>query len=655
MALHALDWLIVASYVIFALAVGVYYSKRASRDVDEFFLSGRTLPWWIAGTSMVATSFAADTPLVISGWVRDFGIWKNWLWWCYCGGGMLAVFLFARGWRRGGVMTKAELSELRYGGPAAAWLRAILGGLHAGITNTMVLCWVLLAARKTMEVLLEIDPNLALVIGCVIALGYSLMAGFWGVVMTDFVQFIMAMVGAVSLAWLSWSAVGGSEGILEAAKAGAPFTENTLRFFPVPGEGTVFDASFWTTPVAALAVYLGIAWWAAENVDGTGTTVQRIAASRNERDGVLAVMWFNVAHYALRPWPWIMVGLASLLVLPKLTVMAPMAGTVEEVAAQHITLRTPAGTLEEVSFTLPGTADDWKAEAKVKEGQAVEAGDLLARSDSERAYVVMMRRFLPVGLLGLVVASLLAAFMSTIDTHVNLASSFFVNDIYRRFFKPQASSHHYIQVARIASVVVLGMAGLLASASDSISDLFLFFMTFLSGVGPIYVLRWHWWRIRAGTEITAMLSSASATIALTTMNISWADTPLSPGGVLAPEGRMVIVVAISSLCALLVTVFGKKQDPRELLPFYRKVRPAGWWGPVAVLAPEVLPRREGGMILTGILGGLGLCYGLMLAMGYYLVEQVQSASFCLLAAVLGAFALNRALKSTDERESEPTG
>ena len=652
MALQFLDWLIVAGYVLFALAVGVAYSKRAGKDVDEYFLSGRSLPWWIAGTSMVATSFAADTPLLIGGWVRDHGIWKNWVWWCYCGGGMLAVFLFARGWRRGAVMTKAELSELRYGGTQAKWLRGTLGVLHAGITNTIILCWVLLAARKTMEVLLEIDPNLALVLGCLIALGYSLLAGFWGVVMTDLVQFIMAMIGAIALAWLCWSAVGGSEAILAAASSGTGLNENTLRFFPAPGPGTLFDASFWTTPVAALAVYLGVAWWAAENVDGTGTTVQRIAASRNEREGVLAVMWFNVAHYALRPWPWIMVGLASLLVLPRLTVEAPVAGTVAEIAAESITLRTPEGTLERISLVLPDSADDWKAEARVALHDEVEAGALIARSDSERAYVVMMRRYLPVGLLGLVVASLLAAFMSTIDTHVNLASSFFVNDIYRRFFKPDADPKHYIAVARIASVVVLCLAGVLAAFSQSISSLFLFFMAFLSGVGPIYILRWHWWRISAMTEITAMLSSASATIFLTFVTIQWPATSLTPEGVLSPEGRLILVVAFSSACSMLMTFCGPQPDPRGVLEFYRKVRPAGWWGPVVQLAPEVQPVRQGRSILLGILGGLALVYGLMLAVGYFLLDATGSALTCSAIATLGALALVRALKSTDQTAAD---
>jgi len=669
MALHTIDWLLVAGYVVFALSVGVIYAKRAGKDVDEYFLSGRTLPWWIAGTSMVATSFAADTPLAITGWVRDFGIWKNWLWWCYCGGGMLSVFLFARGWRRGGVMTKAELAELRYGGESAAVLRGTLGFMHAGITNTITLCWVLLAAKKIMEVLLGIDGDLALVLGCVIALVYSLMAGFWGVVMTDLVQFAMAMIGAIALAWLAWTAVGGGEAILAAAAQGAPFTENTLRLFPKPGEGGVFDASFWTTPVAALAVYLGVSWWAVENVDGSGTAVQRIAASKNEREGVLAVMWFNVAHFALRPWPWILVALASMVVLPRLEVTAPVAGEVQAVATREVvvpgidggpsstlefheaTLQTASGKLVRVELDPPGTADDWRAEPQVTAGDEVTAGQLLSKSDSERAYVVMMRRYLPVGLLGLVVASLLAAFMSTIDTHVNLAASFFVNDLYRRFFVREAAPRHYVRVARIASVVILALAGLLASQASSISDLFLFFLAFLSGVGPVYVLRWHWWRVSAWTEITAMIASATATIVLTFADIEWHLGPFSDNGELLAEGRLLMVVGVSLAASLLVTLLLPPPSPESVLPFYRKVRPAGWWGPIAQLAPEITPVRHGAKVLFGILGGVALVYGSMLGLGLALLERGGEASLAGLLAAVGAVFLWRALRS-EEAQAE---
>lgn len=660
MALHPLDWLIVGAYVLFALTVGVLYAKKAGKDVDQYFLSGRSLPWWIAGTSMVATSFAADTPLVITGWVRDYGIWKNWLWWCYCGGGMLAVFVFARLWRRGGVMTKAEVAELRYGGPAAAVLRGILGFMHASLTNTITLCWVLLAAAKIMDVLLGIDQTLAVTLACLIALVYSLMAGFWGVVVTDLVQFVMAMVGAVALAWLSWDAVGGTEGVLAAAAAGGEFTENTLRLFPARGEGSIFDASFWTRPLASVAIYMGIAWWAAENVDGGGTAIQRIAASKNEREGVLAVMWFNVTHYALRPWPWIMVALASLIVLPNLELATPFPGTITEVTAEAITIEAKDGRTETVAVTHPENTEDWQVVAIVEPDQVIEEGQALAKTDSERAYVVMMKRYLPVGLLGLVVASLLAAFMSTIDTHVNLAASFFVNDLYRRFFVKDADPKHYVLAARCACVGVLLLAGLMASQAKSIADLFMFFLALLSGVGPIYVLRWLWWRVQASTEITAMVSSATATIFLTlNKSIIWNLGPFSDQGKLAAEGRLILVVGFSIVCSLIATFVVKKPAPESLLSFYRKVRPSGWWGPVAALAPDVHPVRGGHVIVVGVIGGIALVYGAMLAVGLFLLDRSGEGIVASIAAAVGAagvlYALREHAQSTEYLEQQSGG
>ncbi len=637
-----LDWIIVAAYVVFALVVGLLYAKRAGKDIDEYFLSGRSLPWWIAGTSMVATSFAADTPLVITGWVRDYGIWRNWLWWCYAGGGILGVFLFARWWRRGGVMTKAELAELRYGGESAAALRGTLGVMHACFTNTITLCWVLLAAAKIMDVLLGIDQTWAVVIACTIAMVYSLLAGFWGVVITDLVQFVMAMAGALALAWMSWSAVGGSAGIVEAAAAGAPFNANTLEMIPHAGPGSIFDASFWTVPFAALCVYLGVSWWAVENVDGASVAVQRIAASRDERQGVFALLWFNVAHYALRPWPWIMVALASLIVLPPIKVSSPSEGRVIASDAQHIVVEDPGGLHYDVP--LSRAEQDWEPIPVVELGQVVGRGSPLAETDSERAYVVMMRRFLPVGLLGLVVASLLAAFMSTIDTHVNLAASFFVNDLYRRFLRPVAPAKHYVLVARLTCVGVLMLAGLMASQADSISDLFLFFLAFLSGVGPIYVLRWLWWRVQASTEITAMIASASATIFLTFVEVHWELGPFSTDGRLSAEGRLCLVVLASMGASLISLLIAKKPDPEQLVEFYRKVRPAGWWGPVAELAPEVQGPREGLPALIGVISGIALIYGLMLGTGFALLAETGRAALGFGAASLGALGVAFALK-----------
>ncbi len=647
MQLHWIDWLVLGAYVTFALTVGVWFARRASANVDEFFLTGRSLPWWLAGTSMVATTFAADTPLVITGWVRDYGIWKNWLWWCFAVTNLLGVFLFSRLWRRARVLTKAELAELRYGGAGARVLRVCLGILHSGFTNTIILCWVLLAASKIIDVLFDVDKGLALVLACAVALSYSLLAGLWGVVMTDALQFVMSMVGAVALAAIAWSAVGGMSGLL-AAGAGGLALDQTLRFLPLGGAASCpLDAAFWTAPVAILAVNLGVGWWATEWVDGDGLIVQRISASKNERHGMLAVLWYAVAHYALRPWPWILVALASLVVLPNLEVRAPTEGLVTAVDEQTITLELADGSVHQASLRPAGSAEDWRpstAGTGLAAGDAVAADQVLARTDSERAYVVMMTRYLPVGLLGLVIASLCAAFMSTIDTHVNLAASFFVNDLYRRFLVPDAGARHYVLIARLSSVAVMGLAALAAYSAESISDLFTFLLAFLGGVGPVYVMRWLWWRVDAVTEMVAMLTSGAATILITVAPVTWHLGALSSGGDLLHEGRLLMVVAASLTASLLTLWLRPAPEPRTLVPFYEKVRPMGWWGPVRALASG---DRAGGRplpVFTGVASGMALVYGLLFGVGHLLLGSPTSGAIGVAVAAAAALGVRWSLR-----------
>lgn len=653
MKLQFLDWLIVAVYLAGTIGVGLALRKRAGKSVEDYFLSGRSLPWWLVGTSMVATSFAADTPLVISGWVRDHGIWKNWLWWCYALSALLATFLFARWWRRGEVTTKAELSELRYGGAGARVLRGALGVMHAGVTNVMVLCWVLLAAAKILGVLLGVDKVAALVLAGLIALVYSWLAGLWGVVITDFFQFAISLGGAVLLAGLAWKGAGGAEGLVLAARDWG--TADTLRFLPAAGPGAPWDASFWTSSVAALAVYLGVAWWAVESIDGSGTTVQRVSAARNEREGVLAVLWYTIAHHALRPWPWILVGLASLAVLPPLQVLSPVAGTVQAVSAREVVVMPEAGGApQSVSLEVEHSAEDWRASAVVEVDELVSAGELLARSDSESAYVVMLARLLPVGLLGLVVASLIAAFMSTIDTHVNLAASFFVNDVYRRFLAPGRSEKRYVLVSRLASAGVLLVAAVVAWQADSIGDLFVFFLAFLSGVGPIYLLRWLWWRIRASTEITALVASGLAATVFTHVSLPWPETVLTPAGELGSEARIVMVVLVSLTASLASLLLTRAPDPAELVGFYSKVRPLGWWGPVRARAPGVEPDGSLIVALGGVASGLALVFGILFATGHALLGRPGAALGLAVLAVAGGFGVVAALKRMEKPAGDRT-
>jgi Na+/proline symporter len=644
--LHALDWAILVVYFAATLWIGVRYAGKASKSLDEYFLSGRSLPWWLAGTSMVATSFSCDTPLLIAGWVRDYGIWKNWAWWCYAVSGCLQVFLFSRWWRRAGVMTKAELVELRYGGAGARALRGTLGALHALVTNTMIMAWVLLAAAKIASALFDVDKVWAVAIASALAASYSVLAGLWGVVMTDLVQFVLAMAGAAVLGSVSWQHIGGAEGVRAAAEAG-DLSAEMLAFFPPGGPGGWFDASFWTVSLAAACVYLGVSWWAVESIDGAGAAVQRIAAARNERAGLLATLWFNVAHYALRPWLWIVVGLASSLLLPTLVVPAPHAGTLHSIEPNALVLADERGGTTRLALDAAPAAADWRPAPLpgLAPGKKVVAGETLARTDSESAYVVMLKRYLPVGLLGLVVASLVAAFMSTIDTHMNLAASFFVNDVYRRFVVPTGSNAEHILAARLASLGALGIGALIALVSDSIRDLFLYLMALLGGVGPVYLLRWVWWRVRASTELAAMAASVLATVVLSHGSLGeWRLGPLSPEGVLAPEGRVLVVVSFSLACALLSLLVTPAPDPRTLVDFYRRVRPVGAWGPVRALCPEVAPPRELGACLRGSVGGLLLVYGLMLAPGFWLLERHGELAAASASAALGAWMVRGALR-----------
>lgn len=648
MHLHPLDWAVIAVYCVTIVGLGLFFARRAGKSVDEYFLSGRSLPWFLTGTSMVASSFSADTPLVVTRWVRDYGIWKNWLWWCFLVTGMLTVFVFARRWKRGGVMTKAELAELRYGGRDGRLLRGVLGFFHSAITNTLTMGWVLLAAAKIVDVLLGVDKLTALIGACVLALAYSLASGLWGVVMTDLPKFWLAMLGSVLLAVMSWSHVGGSAGVLAAAQSSHIFPEHGLSFFPPPGPGGPFDAAFWTVPLAALAVYLGVSWWAVENVDGSAVIVQRLAASRDEKQGMLAVLWFAFAHYALRPWPWIMVALASVVLLPPVELTAPVDGVITDVSVEAIVMQSDVeggiggGAPVRVPLRVAGTSDDWQAYPPkgLEPGQHVKAGAVLARTDSERAYVTMMGRYLPAGLLGLAIVGLMAAFMSTVDTHINLAASFFVNDIWRRFIRPNASGAHHVLVGRLASVGVMALSGVLAWQFDSISRMFMFFLAFLGGVGPIYVLRWMWWRVRAVHEIVAMVASSLSTTLLTfAWPEGWPPGPLAPGGVLTEEGRLCLVVGFTLLCVLLSMPFVSRPDPATLLSFYRRVRPLGWWGPVARLAPDVVRVRELPAMLAGVLGGLACVWGAMLSAGLWLLERNAEAGLSMVVAVAGGAAV----------------
>lgn len=443
------DWVIVAVYFLLSFGVAAYYSKRAGKDTREFFLSGRNLPWWLAGTSMVATTFAADTPLAVTELVARNGIAGNWLWWNFLFGSMLTVFFFARLWRRAGVITDVEFIELRYSGKPASFLRGFRA-LYLGLfINTVVIGWVNVAMASILVGMFDVSSEEVLyyVFAAMVFVAiYSALAGLWGVAVTDVLQFLIAMSGTLVLAVvvIRLPQIGGIAGL----KSQLP--ESLFRFTPdiYSGVGRVAYEGLMTLSVSAFIAYIFIQWWAAwypgAEPGGGGYVAQRMMAARDEKHALLATLWFTIAHFCLRPWPWILVGLASLVLYPEL--------------------------------------------------------DL---ADKKLGYVYAMRDFLPVGLKGLLVAAFFAAYMSTVATQLNWGTSYVVNDFYRRFLRPTESEKHYVLASRVATFAVMIASVLVTLVIQTISGAWQFLIESGAGLGLVLILRFYWWRINAWSEICA--------------------------------------------------------------------------------------------------------------------------------------------------------
>lgn len=518
MKLSPIDGAIIIGYILFALGLGIYYSKRAGRDINEFFVSGRNLPWWLAGTSMVATTFAADTPLAVTGLVAKDGIAGNWLWWNMVLSGMLATFLFSRLWRRAEVITDVELTELRYSGRSASLLRGFRA-LYIGLPiNCITMGWVILAMQKIIVLTFGLPDTgtskVLVVLACMLIAGiYCALSGFWGVVITDLVQFGMAMIGSIALAVIAVNKIGGIGTLKTKLSEVHGADHSILHIFPDFGAGEMAVLTF--------GVYLGVQWWAANGVDGGGYIAQRMFAAKDERNTLLATLWFNIAHYTLRPWPWILVALVSMVVYPNL-------------------------------------------------------------SDPEAGYPMLMLAYLPTGLLGLMLTAFLAAFMSTIDTHLNWGASYLVNDFYKRFFKPEADDHHYVVASRISVVLIMLVAGVTSLFMNSIAGAWKFLIALNAGIGLVQILRWYWWRINAWSEIAAMVTSAIVSAIVFTL----------------PETKdnfayqMLIIVPTSTLVWLVATLVTAPVSEERLIAFYQRVRPnGGWWGHIPSLT-KVQPIAE---------------------------------------------------------------
>ena len=567
MTLSSLDWTIIGAYFLLSLAVGIWASKQAGKDTRSFFLAGRNMPWWLLGVSMVATTFSTDTPNLVTDLVRQNGVSGNWTWWAFLVTGMLTVFVYAKLWHRSGVLTDIEFYELRYSGKAAAFLRGFRA-LYLGLVfNVLVMGAVSLAAIKFGEIVLGLPGWVTLTIACSITLAYSTLGGLKAVIITDFVQFTLAMVGSVwgMMYILGLPQIGGLSNLLTHSNV-----VGKLALFP-----DMSDPNVW---VPVLLVPLAVQWWASyypgSEPGGGGYIAQRMFSAKDESNAVSATFLFNAAHYALRPWPWILIALASLVVFPE---------------------------LKDLQSAFPNLPAD-------KLGHDV-------------AYPAMLT-LLPSGLLGLVAASLIAAFMSTMSTQVNLGASYLVNDFYQRFIRPDASEKQLVAVGRMFTVISIILGGGLGLMLTSAGQAFNLLLMIGAGTGLIYILRWFWWRINAYTEIVAMLSSL---IIAGYMNFGNVD--------LDSWQKIVIGAILTTIIWITATFITPADDEETLLKFVKKVNPGGpgWKKYQVEGASEPWPVPQG--ILNMLLGCIAV-YGFLLGVGQLIYGNNYPG---MLLLILGGF------------------
>ncbi|MCB1058798.1 MAG: Na+:solute symporter [Calditrichaeota bacterium] len=569
--LSPLDWSIIIGYNILSLLVGIAMTRRAHKSTEEYFLAGRALPWWIAGTSMVATSFSCDTPLYVTKLVRTMGIYENWQWWCFGIGSLFSAFFLAPLWRRAKVLTDVELTELRYGhtkitrglrGFRALWLALPI--------NVIAMGWVFLALAKIMNAAIGWDKVETIALFAGLAFIYTMLSGLWGVALTDMVQYILAQIGAIAFAIFAVKEVGGlsilHKTLIERGEAAK------LAMMPDPGTAAMASADWWTPAFLGFLVYTGITWWANVNSDGGGKIIQRQNACKNEQHAFLATLWYSLTNLAFRTWPWVIVALCTLIIYPVV-------------------------------------------------------------DDPEMAYPNLMMKVMPSGWLGVMVASLLAAFMSTVSTQLNWGASYLVHDFYRHFLVKDKDEKHYLRAGKYATVLVLIAAGLAAYYTSSVTEAFKFVIAFGAGTGPVYILRWFWWRINAWSEIAAMAASSVITVAL-----------FSAGPMYF--GLKLLIITFGSMAIWLSATFLTKPAPMgQLIEFYRRTSPPGFWAPVAEHCRKhglTLPKTQSLKTpARGFAWGFLFVFGLTLGLGYLLMLNNLWAAVWFVLMVVGFWGLKR--------------
>jgi len=587
MRLEAYDWFFIIAFFIISILIGVITSRTAGKGFKEFFLSGRNMPWWLLGVSMVATTFSADTPNLVTDIVRQNGVSGNWVWWAFLLTGMLTVFIYAKLWRRSEVLTDLEFYELRYSGKEAAFLRGFRAIYLGVFFNVMIMASVSLAAIKIGGVMLGLTPLQTIFWASVVTVLYSILGGLKGVIITDFFQFIIAMIGAIWAAYIAINLpeVGGLSKLIT--------HENVigkLNFLP--------DFNNWEVMLPVLILPLAIQWWSVwypgAEPGGGGYIAQRMLSAKNEKNAVAATFLFNVTHYALRPWPWILVALASLVVFPDL---ASLRAAFPEISPDVV--------------------------------------------KNDLAYPAMLT-FLPAGVLGLVIASLIAAYMSTISTHLNWGSSYVVNDVYKRFIKPDASEKELVLVGRISTVVLMIFAGFFALLLQNALQAFNILLQIGAGTGLIFILRWFWWRVNAWSEIGAM--TVSFLIALYFEFIHVKVFEFDP---IATHYKLIMGVGITTVVWILIAYYGPKTNMDVLINFVKKIKPGG---PGWKRVNQVILRQGGSLPeeemhwdvprgLIAMLTGSMTVYSILFAIGFWIYDNTIPAVILTTIAILGSFIL----------------
>ncbi|WP_057940451.1 sodium:solute symporter family protein [Algoriphagus resistens] len=583
MNVTSIDWAIIAAFFVISLLIGLYTSKQAGSSAKEFFLSGRNMPWWLLGVSMVATTFSADTPNLVTDIVRKNGVAGNWAWWAFLLTGMLTVFVYAKLWRRSEVTTDLEFYELRYSGKGAAFLRAFRAIYLGVFFNVVIMATVSLAAIKIGGVMLGLSPIQTLLIASIVTVVYSSLGGLKGVLLTDFFQFFIAMIGSFGAAYF----------IIDLPEIGS--LNNLLTHENVAGK-LDFLPDF-SDPNAYIPLFLmpiAIQWWATwypgAEPGGGGYIAQRMLSAKDEKHAIGATLFFNIAHYAMRPWPWILIALSSLIIFPNIS---------------------------DLQTAFPNIPVD-------------KLGDDLAYS--------AMLTFLPTGLIGIVLASLIAAVMSTLSTHLNWGSSYIVNDFYLRFLKPEASDKELVAVGRISTVLLMVFSATLALALSSALDAFNILLQIGAGTGLIFILRWFWWRINAYTEISAMAISFVVAIFFEVINpkVEWIMIPENQAYL-----KLIYSVSITTVGWLIVTFMTAPEKDEVLLSFYRKVTPAalGWKKvldryPAEKQVIGQLPKEIGLMMIGSV-----MIYAALFSTGFFIYGNMMAGFIAGAIAVIGGIVI----------------